>query len=103
MQEPDQRIGDARVVDEFGDSIEHRPIVVVEAEDHTAQHIDAVLLYAPDALEQGARIRPHILYLLGFQKRLLVRAFNADKYALEIGKAHQLHEFLVLGRSLRPR
>jgi hypothetical protein len=98
MQEADQRIGDARFADEFGDGVEHRGVIMIEAHDHAAQHVDAVPLDAADALKQSAGVRPHIQNLLRFQERVLVRTFNADKDALEIGEPHQLHELLVLGK-----
>ena len=57
--------GDARFGEKCRHHIEDRWIVVIEADDHAAPDIDAVLLDAMHALEQCARVRPHVLMLLG--------------------------------------
>ena len=70
---------------------------MIEADDHAAPDVDAVLLDAMHALEQRAGVRPHILVLLGLAQRILIRRLDADEDALEIGETHQFHQLLVLG------
>src|SRR4029079_10585451 len=74
---------------------------MIEPDDHAAPDIEAMLLYAPHALEQGTGVWPHILQLFGFAERSLIRRLDADENALEIGEPHQLHQLLVLGKIQR--
>ena len=56
MQQPDQGVGDARVSDELGHGIKNRRVIVIEADDHAAPDMQAVLLDAMNALKQRARL-----------------------------------------------
>ena len=49
---------------------------MIEADDHAAPDVDTVLLDAMHPFKQRARARSHVLVLLGFSERVLVRRFN---------------------------
>src|SRR5262244_815444 len=65
VQLPDQRVGDTCVVDEARDGLEGRDVVMVEADDHAAQNVEAMGVDAADALDQRTSLWPHVLQLFG--------------------------------------
>src|SRR5262249_37700713 len=76
-------------------SFKHLLCVVVEAYDHASPDLESDVLNAAHLV--GQRAAPtYVLSLLGLTQRVLVGAFDAYEYAVEIGFDHQPHKLIIV-------
>ena len=86
---------DAALLNKIYLSLKNRGAVGVETDNKAALNLQSRALNAFDAFDQVAIF---ILLFIAFRQAFLVRGLNADKYGVEPGFDHQMHQILVISK-----
>ena len=96
-QHVDHRGDDPGLLNELFLGLEDGRIVVVETQDHAAPNLNTGPMDRCHPFKHGGALT-HVLKFLGFPQRFLVRQFDTDENAHDVGVGQQPHHFRIIGQ-----